>query len=81
MNVSNPDYAAKVAALAPDAWEKPARSGPVSDNCAEFADLGDGTVAFRSTRNRTGPVIILDRGEMGALIDSMKDGQFDRFAG
>lgn len=78
MNVSKPEYAGRVAALSANAWEKPARSGPISDNCAEFADLGD-AVAFRDSKNPTGPVIILDRGEMAALVGSARDGQFDHY--
>lgn len=78
LNVSKPEFTEDVAALPADAWEKPARSGPVSDNCAEFADLGD-QVAFRDSTNPDGPVIVLNRGEMAALIGSVDDGQFDRY--
>lgn len=77
LNVSKPEFTTAVATAT--TWEKPARSGPISDNCAEFADLGNGMVAFRDSKNPNGPVIVLNRGEMAALIGSAVDGQFNRF--
>jgi hypothetical protein len=75
-NASKGEYAAQVAALPESAWQKPARSGPVSDNCLEIAALGDGTYALRDSTNPGFGAIIVNEAEMAAFVGSAKDGQF-----
>ncbi len=78
--VSKPEYADLVAAIPPDAWEKPQRSGPVSDNCLKTAKVplpGGGYVwALGDTTNEASPIIILTQAEMDAFAGSAADGQY-----
>ncbi len=76
--VSKAAYAGRVRALPADAWQKPHRSGPVSDNCLETAYLGDGVWALRDSTAADSPVIVLTDGEMQAFAGSAADGQYSR---
>ncbi len=75
--VSKAAYAGRVRALPADAWQKPHRSGPVSDNCLEIAHLGDAW-ALRDSTVEDSPVIVLTDGEMQAFAGSAADGQYSR---
>jgi Domain of unknown function (DUF397) len=48
-------------------------------NCLEAADLPDGTVGVRSSRNPSGPVLRFTPDEWHAFIGGVHDGEFDRF--
>jgi Domain of unknown function (DUF397) len=58
-------------------WQKSRRSNP-SGNCVEMAPLPDGGgIAIRNSRHPDGPVLIYTREEIIALLDGVRDGDFD----
>jgi len=57
-------------------WIKSSRSGP-QGNCVELAELPDGGVAVRNSRDPHGPALIYSRAEVAALVLGVKDGEFD----
>lgn len=75
MQISKPEFADAVAAIAPTAWAKPDRSGPVSDNCLEVAPFGD-MWALRDSTNPHSPILVLNQAEMDAFSGSAADGQY-----
>lgn len=60
------------------AWRKSARSGPQGGNCVEVADLPDGGVAVRDSKDPDGPKLSFTLAEWQAFIGGVKDGEFDR---
>ncbi|HEU5159553.1 MAG TPA: DUF397 domain-containing protein [Streptosporangiaceae bacterium] len=58
------------------AWQKSRRSNP-SGNCVEMAELPDGDIAIRNSRDPHGPVLVYSRAEIEAFIGGAKDGDFD----
>ena len=58
-------------------WVKSGRSGP-QGNCVEIAQLPTGReVAVRNSRHPEGPALIYTTAEIQALIQGVKDGDFD----
>jgi hypothetical protein len=58
-------------------WQKSNRSNP-SGNCVEMAKLPDGGgIAIRNSRHPDGPVLIYTLDEIVALLDGVRDGDFD----
>jgi NADH:ubiquinone oxidoreductase subunit len=57
-------------------WQKSHRSNS-QGNCVELAKLPDGSVAVRNSRHPTGPALVYTKGEMQALIQGAKAGDFD----
>lgn len=48
------------------------------DNCVEIADLADGGMVVRDSKNPGGPTLRFTAGERDAFIAGVKDGEFDR---
>jgi hypothetical protein len=62
--------------LPPLAWQKSNRSNP-SGNCVELAQLPDGGIAVRNSRDPEGPVLIYTSEEIAAFVAGARDGDFD----
>jgi hypothetical protein len=45
--------------------------------CVEMARLSDGEFAVRNSRNPEGPALIYTQAEIAALIEGVKQGEFD----
>lgn len=57
-------------------WRK-SRYSNSQGNCVEMAELPDGQVAMRNSRDPGGPALVYTRAEIGALVAGAKDGDFD----
>lgn len=57
-------------------WQKSRRSNS-QGNCVEMAQLPGGDVAVRNSRFPDGPALVYTRAEIEALINGVKDGDFD----
>jgi Domain of unknown function (DUF397) len=57
-------------------WRKSHFSNP-SGNCVELAELPDGRVAMRNSRDPEGPALIYTRCEADAFVRGVKSGEFD----
>jgi hypothetical protein len=63
------------------AWVKSTESMNTLDgNCVEAADLGNGEIGIRNSRDPEGPVLRFTPEEMKAFIGGVRNGEFDRFA-
>ncbi len=62
----------------PDApvWRKSPVSNPSGD-CVELAGLANDRVAMRNSREPGGSVLVFARAEVRALVEGIKDGEFD----
>lgn len=49
-------------------------------NCVQFADLPDGTIAMRNSRDPDGAVLVHSRTAIRALLAGIKQGEFDDLA-
>lgn len=48
-----------------------------SDGCVEVAQLADGSVALRDSKNTDLPAHVFDREEWAAFIAGVRNGEFD----
>jgi hypothetical protein len=80
MSISAPDLPGAAArpepALAGARWQKSRRSNS-QGACVELARLADGGIAVRNSRFPDGPVLLYTRAEIRALLDGVKEGDFD----
>ena len=71
-------------------WGRPGRpgSGPhwtksslsfSNSNCVEVADLPDGRIGVRHSKDADGPVLRFTPGEWHAFIGGVQNGEFDNF--
>ena len=61
-------------------WRKSSYSNS-QGNCVEVSSLADGSVAMRNSRDPQGPALLYTRAEITALIQGVKDGEFDDLLG
>ncbi|MCM6772108.1 DUF397 domain-containing protein [Nocardia sp. CDC159] len=61
------------------AWRKSTFSNP-SGNCVELADMPNGLVAMRNSRDPEGAVLVYTRPEIDAFLRGAKGGEFDDLA-
>jgi hypothetical protein len=66
--------------LADAQWRKSSYSNS-QGNCVEVSALADGSVAMRNSRDPQGPALLYTRAEITALIQGVKDGEFDDLLG
>jgi hypothetical protein len=59
-------------------WRKSSHSGGGGGQCVEVADLPDGGVAVRDSKDPDGPKLVFTLAEWQAFIGGAKDGEFDR---
>ena len=57
-------------------WRKSQASNP-SGCCVEVAELPDGAIAVRNSRDPSGPALVYTRAEIGAFLTGTKNGEFD----
>jgi hypothetical protein len=52
-----------------------------NSNCVEVADLADGRVGVRHSKDSEGPVLRFTPDEWRAFLGGVRNGEFDRFCG
>jgi hypothetical protein len=57
-------------------WQK-SRYSNSQGSCVEMALLPGGDIAVRNSRDPDGPALIYTRAEIQALLQGVKDGEFD----
>jgi Domain of unknown function (DUF397) len=60
-------------------WTKSSLSH-ANGNCVEVADLPDGKVGLRNSRDVSGPVLQIQPEEWRAFLNGARNGEFDSFA-
>ena len=66
--------------LPPLRWRKSRASNPTG-SCVEIAELPDGGIAVRNSRDKQGPVLIYSRVAIATFLAAVKDGEFDALIG
>ena len=61
-------------------WRKSSYSNS-QGNCVEVSALAGGGVAMRNSRDPKGPALLYTQAEITALIQGVKDGEFDDLLG
>lgn len=61
-------------------WRKSRHSNP-SGNCVELAELEDGRVAVRNSRDPNGVMLVYTRADFAHFVAAAKDGDFDDLLG
>lgn len=61
-------------------WQRSRASGAYG-NCVEMAQLPTGEIAVRNSRHPDGAALVYTRAEIAALIQGVKDGEFDHLLG
>jgi NADH:ubiquinone oxidoreductase subunit len=61
-------------------WRKSQASNPTGC-CVEVAELPDGQIAMRNSREPSGPALIYTRAEIAAFVQGAKAGEFDGLVG
>jgi hypothetical protein len=74
--MSHPHNGVTASALRGVVWHKSCHSNP-NGSCLEVAELPDGAVAVRNSRDPAGPALIYTAAEMTAFLLGAKDGEFD----
>jgi hypothetical protein len=59
-------------------WRKSTFSNGSGGACVEVANLADGAIAVRDSKDRTGPVLAFTRAEWNAFLAGARAGEFDR---
>ncbi|SEF86547.1 protein of unknown function [Thermomonospora echinospora] len=62
--------------VAAAAWRKSAHSGGEHGGCVELAAVRD-VLAIRDSKHPAGPVLLLSRHELSALLTSVRSGEHD----
>ena len=57
-------------------WRKSRESNP-SGNCVEVAELPEGAIAVRNSRDPQGPALVYTRAEIAAFLTGVRNGEFD----
>jgi hypothetical protein len=73
MNDIDPNKGYGHIAAATLAWRKSARSNGSGGNCVEVADLPDGGVAIRDSKNPQSPVLWFTPAERLAFVQGVKE--------
>jgi hypothetical protein len=74
--MTNPSGGATAPDLVGAQWQKSRRSNS-QGACVELARLADGGIAVRNSRFPHGPVLRYTQAELRALIEGVKEGDFD----
>ncbi|MER7048539.1 MULTISPECIES: DUF397 domain-containing protein [Streptomyces] len=61
-------------------WTKSSHSN-ATGNCVELAELPDGGVAIRNSRDPQGPALVYTRDEIAAFVAGARSGDFDAVIG
>ncbi len=57
-------------------WRKSSHSGGQGGNCVEVAELPDGGMAVRDSKDQQGPVLRFTAAEWAAFVAGVRDGEF-----
>ena len=57
-------------------WRKSSASNS-SGCCVEIAELPDGRIAVRNSRDKAGPALVWHRAELAGFLRGVKNGEFD----